>query len=152
MIFGEKLQRFFSNSKAWCSEIAMLLIRATKLCRKSIRKEGCLRDDFGQNSDFGNSKRSKNPASKKCFSDIQIHPLICFPGPTKNGNIGIGGIGQDTRECLVHFCDKDCPVTPECLRFEEKKELGFLTEKTSLPAMWRHHLATSPIYLSISLD
>lgn len=62
--------------------MAMLLIRATKLCRKSIRKEGCLRctrDDFGQNSDFGNSKRSKNPESKKCFADIQIDPLICFP-------------------------------------------------------------------------
>ena len=151
--FWRKTPAFFSNSKAWCSEIAMLLIRATKLCRKSIRKEGCLRDDFGQNSDFGNSKRSKNPESKKWFSGSQIDPLICFPGPAKNGNNGIRGIGQDTRECLVHFCDKDCPVTPECLQFEEEKQLEFLTvsKKESWPAMWRHHLATSPFYLSISV-
>ena len=154
------IQRFleknfiFSKSKAWCSEMAMLLIRATKLCRKSIRREGCLRhqkNDFRPKLGFLELKKNypspQSKIQKTCFSDIQIDPLmICFPGHEKKER---KHWRQDTRECLVHFCDKDCPVTPDFLEIEEKTWKVW-PKKTSWPAMWRHHLAISPIYLSIS--
>ena len=129
------IQRFleknfiFSKSKAWCSEMAMLLIRATKLCRKSIRREGCLRhqkNDFQpKRADFLELKEQLSKSTiqnpKNMFFLISrlilIDPLmICFPGHEKKRKRW----RQDTRECLVHFCDKDCPVTPDFLEIKPK--------------------------------
>ena len=70
-----------------------------------------------------NDPKIQNP--KNAFLISRLILWYAFPSLAKKGNIGIGGIGQDTRECLVHFCDKDCPVTPECPRFEEKKNLDY---------------------------
>lgn len=109
--------------------MAMLLIRATKLCRKSIRKEGCLRCTRGwlrPKLGFWELKTiQKSRIHKMLFRYPDWSFDMLSPVRQKKGNIGIGGIGQDTRECLVHFCDKDCPVTPECPRFEEKKNLDY---------------------------
>lgn len=98
-----------------------------------------------------NDPKIQNP--KNAFLISRLILWYAFPSLAKKGNIGIGGIGQDTRECLVHFCDKDCPVTPECPRFEEKKKLGLLTVSKKNPRLrcgditWRLRQSIYPFLL-----